>query len=154
LSKELDEMMLGVTLDRQTNSGYMDLEFTAIPGTNMAAPIGGLQTGQDRFCRASNPRRSHYFQCHVYFNRRGRRPRQKIHRSHPRLGPGRTKGTGPFQEQLDLAADVLNQLFDLAIKTIELKKSDYGMAVVLEPKRLDRGRRLCRGRWSETRRNP
>ncbi|MGA2798674.1 MAG: hypothetical protein ABSE63_13915, partial [Thermoguttaceae bacterium] len=40
------------------------------------------------------------------------------------------------KEQLDLAADMLNQLFDLVIKTIELKKIDYGMSVILEPNAL------------------
>jgi hypothetical protein len=46
------------------------------------------------------------------------------------------KDQGLSQEQLDLASDMLNQLFDLVIKTIELKKTDYGMAVVLEPNAL------------------
>ena len=136
LSKELDEVMLGVTLDRQTNSGYLDLELTAKPGTNMAAQLAACKPGKTDFAGLKIPGAA------VTFNVTSTLTDEDVARAKKSIDVIRAsaqdglKDQDLSKEQLDLAADVLNQLFDLAIKTIELKKTDYGMALVLEPNAL------------------
>ena len=136
LSKELDEAMLGVTLDRQTNSAYMDIELTAIPGSNLAAQLAATKPGKTDFAGLKIPGAA------VTFNVTSTLTDEDVARAKKSLDVLRAsaqdglKDQDLSKEQLDLAADVLNQLFDLVIKTVELKKTDYGMALVLEPNAL------------------
>jgi hypothetical protein len=133
LSKELDDVMLGITLDRQSNSGYMDLELTAKAGTNMAAQLAACKPGKTDFAGLKMPGAA------ITFNVTSTLTDQDVARAKKSMDVVRTsaqeglKDQGLNQEQLDLASDMLNQLFDLVIKTIELKKTDYGIALVLEP---------------------
>jgi hypothetical protein len=133
LSKELDEVMLGVTLDRQTNSFYMDLELTAKPGTNVAAQLATIKPGKTDFAGLKIPGAAITAGVSVTFGdadvARAKKSFEIIHAS----AQEGLKDQDLSKEQLDLATDVLNELFDLAVKTIELKKSDFGMSLVLEP---------------------
>jgi hypothetical protein len=133
LSKELDEVMLGVTLDRQTNSSYLDLELTAKPGTNLAAQLAAVKPGKTDFAGLKIPGAA------VTVNVTYTITDEDVARAKKTLDIIRASAQDGLKEQdlskeqLDLASDVLNQLLDLAIKTIELKKTDYGAALVLEP---------------------
>ncbi len=128
--------MLGVTLDRQMNSSYLDLELTAQPGTNMAAELAATKPGKTDFAGLKIPGAA------ITLNVTSTLTDEDVARTKKSLDVIRAsaqdglKDQGLSQEQLDLAADMLNQLFDLVIKTIELKKTDYGMSVVLEPNAL------------------
>jgi hypothetical protein len=136
LSKELDEVMLGVTLDRQTNSSYLDLELTAKPGTNMAAQLAAVKPGKTDFAGLKIPGAA------VTINATSTFTDADVARAKKSLDILRASAQDGLKEQdlpkeqLDLATDVLSQLFDVAIKTIELKKTDYGAALVLEPNTL------------------
>jgi hypothetical protein len=136
LSKELDEVMLGITLDRQTNSAYLDLEFTAKAGTNMAAQLAACKPGKTDFAGLKIPGAA------ITFNVTSTLTDEDVARTKKSIDVIRAsaqdglKDQDLSKEQLDLAADMLNQLFDLVIKTVELKKTDYGMALVLEPNAL------------------
>jgi hypothetical protein len=133
LSKELDEVMLGITLDRQTNSAYLDLELTAKPDTNMAAQLAATKPGKTDFAGLKIPGAA------VTVNVTSTLTDEDVARVKKSLDVVRAssqeelKDQGLSQEQIDIASDVLNQLFDLVNKTIEMKKADYGMSLVLEP---------------------
>ncbi len=135
-SKELDEVMLGVTLDRQTNSSYLDLELTAKPGTNMAAELAATKPGKTDFAGLKIPGAAVTFNYTVTLTDEAvARAKKTMDIYHAMVQDG-VKEQDLSKEQLDLATDVLNQLFDVAAKTIELKKTDCGLAVVLEPNAL------------------
>ncbi|MGD0655470.1 MAG: hypothetical protein ABSA16_14100 [Thermoguttaceae bacterium] len=133
LSKELDEVMLGVTLDRQTSSAYLDVELTAKPGTNLAAQLAAVKPGKTDFAGLKLPGAA------VTVNATSTCTDEDVARAKKTLDIIRASAQDGLKEQdlpkdqLDLASDVLNQLFDVAIKTIELKKTDYGAVLVLEP---------------------
>jgi hypothetical protein len=133
LSKELDEVMLGVTLDRQTSSAYLDVELTAKPDTNLAAQLAAVKPGKTDFAGLKIPGAA------VTVNDTSTFTDEDVARAKKTLDIIRASAQDGLKEQdlpkdqFDLASDVLNQLFDVAIKTIELKKTDYGAALVLEP---------------------
>jgi hypothetical protein len=134
LSKELDEVMLGITLDRQTNSAYLDVELTAKPGTNLAAQLAAVKPGKTDFAGLKIPGAAVTVNATSTFTDADvARVKKSLDIIRASAQEGLKEQDLP-KEQLDLASDVLNQLLDVAIKTIELKKTDYGAALVLEPK--------------------
>ncbi len=132
-SKELDEVMLGLTLDRQTNGSYLDLELTAKPETNLAAQLAATKPGKTDFAGLKIPGAAVTFNVVSSLTdddvARVKKSLDIVHAS----TQDKLKDQDLSKEQLDLAADVLNQLFDVAVKTLEMKKTDYGLALVLEP---------------------
>jgi hypothetical protein len=136
MSKELDEIMLGVTLDRQTNSAYLDLELTAKPGTGLSAQMANVKPGKSDFAGFKIPGAA------VTLNATSTINDKDVARAKKSIDLIRTSAQQSLKEQdlpkdqLDLATDVIKQLFDVTIKTIELKKMDYGAALVLEPNAL------------------
>jgi Tfp pilus assembly protein PilN len=133
LSKELDEVTLGINLDRQTNSFYLDLELTAKPGTNLAAQLAAMKPGKTDFAGLKMPGAAITVNGTTTISDEDvARAKKSLDMIHATAQEG-LKDQDLSKEQLDLATDVLNQLFDVAAKTIEMKKTDYGMMVVLEP---------------------
>ena len=152
LCKELDEVMIGLTLDRQTNSSYLDLELTAQPDTNLASQLAATKPGKTDFAGLKISDAAATFNYTVNLTDDDvARAKKSLDIAHASAQEG-LKDQDLSKEQLDLAEDVLNQLFDLAAKTIELKKVDYGMALVLEPNALTlaAGMAVADGRNSKT----
>lgn len=133
LSKELDELTLGINLDRQTNSSYLDVELIAKPGTNLAAQLAATKPGKTDFAGLKIPGAA------VTANGTTTISDEDVARAKSSLDAIRAsaqeelKNQELTKEQLELAAGVLNELFEVVEKSIELKKTDYGLAVVLEP---------------------
>jgi len=133
LSKELDEVMLGLNLDRQTNSFYLDVVLTAQPGTNLAAELAAVKPGKSDFAGLKIPAAA------VTINGTAAITDEDVARTKTSLDAIRTstqeelKNQELTKEQLDLAAGLLDELFDVAVKSVEMKKTDYGAALVLEP---------------------
>lgn len=133
LSKELDEVMLGINLDRQLNSTYLDLELLAKPGTKLAAQLAANKPGKSDFTGLKIPGAALTANGTVAITD------DDVARAKSSLEVIRTstqeelKNQKLDKERLDLATEVLNELVDVAVKTIDLKKTDYGMSLVLEP---------------------
>ncbi len=133
LSKELDEVMLGVTLDRQTNSSYIDLDLTAKPGTNLAEQLAAAKPGKTDFAGLIIPGAA------LTANGTATMTDADVVRAKASLDNIRAatleelKNQELSKEQLDLGTNLLNELFDVVVKTVELKKHDYGLSLILEP---------------------
>jgi 23S rRNA pseudoU1915 N3-methylase RlmH len=133
ISKELDDLTLGINLDRQKSNLYLDLELTAKPGTNLAAQFAAVKTGKSNFTGLRVPGAA------FTANAIGTISDDDVARAKASLDALRAatqeelKNQEHNKEQLDLATEVLDGLTDVAVKTLEMKKIDYGAALILEP---------------------
>jgi hypothetical protein len=133
LSKELDELTIGLNLDRQKNILSLDLELIAKPGTNLATQLAGAKPGKSDFTGLKFPGAA------ITLNAAATITDDDVARAKTSLEALRAstqeelKNQELEKDQLDLANQVLNDLFDVAVKTLEMKKTDYGAALILEP---------------------
>jgi hypothetical protein len=133
MSKELDEVLLGLALDRKTNSTYLDMEMTAKPGTSLAAQLA-VKSGKTDFAGMKIPGAAITFNtASTITDADVARVKKTLESLHDSLQDNLKEQDLP-KEQMDVATDVLNQLIDLAVKTVELKKTDCGAALIMEPK--------------------
>jgi hypothetical protein len=133
LSKELDEIMLGITIDQQTNTSALDVEMTAKPGTNLAAHLASAKPGKSDFAGMKLPGAA------LTANGTAVMTDDDVAKLKISLDSIRAsaqeelKNQGIEPEQLKLASGVLDDLYEVAVKTIESKKTDYGLTIILEP---------------------
>jgi hypothetical protein len=133
LSKELDVLTIGLNLDRQTNNLTLDLDLVAKPGTNLATQLAAAKPGKSDFTGLKLSGAA------ITLNAATVITDEDVARAKTSLEALRAstaeelKNQDLEKEQLDLATQVLSDLFDVAVKTLELKKTDYGAALILEP---------------------
>jgi hypothetical protein len=133
LAEELDEVLLGLNIDRQSNKAYLDLELTAKAGTKLANQLAASKPGKSDFAWLKSP------EAAITYNATNTFTDADVARAKNSLNSILVAARQELQqqdldkEQLDLATELLNDLFAVVIKTIELKRTDMGMALVLEP---------------------
>jgi len=126
-------VLLGLNLDRQTNSFYLDVQLTAQPGTNLAAQLASVKPGKSDFSGLKIPGAA------VTINGTATITDEDVARTKISLDVilasthEELKKQELTKEQLDLASGLLDELFEVAVKSVEMKKTDYGAAAVLEP---------------------
>jgi hypothetical protein len=132
--KELDEMLLGFGTDPSQGATFVDFEVTALPGTNLAERFAALKMSKTDFAGFSVPGAA------VTMLSAGVLDDKEVAQYKAMIGGFRAKILKELEgnpdlskDQQQLAKQLLTDVFDVLDKTLENKKSDSGMALVLTP---------------------
>jgi hypothetical protein len=130
---ELDELTLGWKINRPTSTTYLDFDVTAQPGTKMAEQFAQAAQAKTNFAGFNLPGAA------VTANWAGTIDDSKVAQFNSALSDLRAKAgdnlkqQGLSEEQLKLATQLLGELIDVLQKTLENKKVDGGLALLLKP---------------------
>jgi hypothetical protein len=132
MANELDDVVLGWAIDPAAKSTHFDIELTAQPGTKLAEQFGAITPGKTNFAGLLAPKAA------VTANWTRTLADSEVAEFKTALALMRKsllKGVqdkGLTESQAKLAADVLGDLVDVAEKTVESKKTDSGLMVILD----------------------
>ncbi|MFZ5831127.1 MAG: hypothetical protein ACOY3P_13640 [Planctomycetota bacterium] len=133
LLEELEQITLGLKIDAQTSTASFDVNLTAKPNTKTAQQFAAMQTATTDFAGMVLP------EAAITGNWAGRTTDADVAQATASLtnlqqtAERELANQGLTEEQLKLAKQLLGDAFDVLTKTIELKKSDGGMSVVMKP---------------------
>lgn len=133
LVNDLDEVLIGWTVDAQTQTSYLDLQVTAVAGTKTAAQFSQAATAKTNFAGFDLPGAA------VTGNWAGTLSDGDVAEAKGNLANLRAtalkelKNQGLTADQQKLATQVLSDLLDVLEKTIEGKSIDGGMVLLLKP---------------------
>ncbi|MGW8258010.1 MAG: hypothetical protein ACWGMZ_11030, partial [Thermoguttaceae bacterium] len=133
MAEELDEVLVGVNIDRSTNKAVLDFEFTAKAGTPLAAKFSAVKPGDSAFAGLKLP------DAAITFNAVGTYSDDDIAKAKNSINAVRVSVREELKKQqlpkekLDLALQAIDDLFAVITKTIEGKRMDCGLALVLDP---------------------
>lgn len=131
-SKELDGLVIGVGLDPSSKALFLDIEPRGVPGTKLAKKFDAMKDAKTDFAGFAIPGAA------MTMLMSGTSDDEDL--ADAKIMLGNFKATAnkmlDSNEQLgdkrDMAKQLLGDLLDVAENTVELKKGDGGMAVVLD----------------------
>jgi len=133
LVDELDEVLLGVAIDRTAGTGYLDFQITAVAGSRTAKQFAATKSGPTRFAGLDIPGAA------LVAMGVGTLTDDDVADYKALLGNFRTmveKELGQqdlTQAELQLATQMVGDAFDWLDANVESRTSDGGLAVLLEP---------------------
>jgi hypothetical protein len=132
LSKELDTLVIGLGMDAATKSIYLDIETRAMEGSDLAAQSAAMSDAKTNFAGFAIPGAA------MTLLAAGKTDKDQAAQAKQMLDSIKASTTKQLDEndelgdkRRDVAKQLLGDVFDVLKKTIDLKKSDAGMAVVL-----------------------
>jgi 6-phosphogluconolactonase/glucosamine-6-phosphate isomerase/deaminase len=133
LSNELDNFVLGLGVDAHTNSIYLDFEITALPGTKTAKQLASAKDAKTNLAGFLLPGAA------MTAISAGTSSDADVAQAKTMLAELRTRAIKELdakddlsQEKRDLGKQVLDDVLDVLNKTLDTKKSDAGMALLLD----------------------
>jgi hypothetical protein len=133
LLNDLDEVLVGVNVDPSTNKTYLDVELTAKADTKLAKDFAGIKPAKSKFTGFDLPEAAVTLRKTVPISdadaAKAKTMLTTVHRSFV----GEIENQGLSDDQLALAKQAADDVLDVLQKTIDSKKNDGGMALVLEP---------------------
>jgi hypothetical protein len=133
LVNELDEFLLGWSIDLTAKNSHLDVEVTAQAGTKLAEQFALITAEKSNFSGFVSPKAA------ICGNWVGTFSDSDVAKIKMTLGDLRKRATDELdkqdlsEEQEKLATQVLTDLIDILEKTVEAKKTDGGVAVYLTP---------------------
>jgi hypothetical protein len=142
LVKELDEITVGWSIDGQNSSAYLDVDISALPDTKTARQLAASSaTGRTNFAGLLHP------DAAVAFNWAQTISDDDVAETKKLLATLRTRlyqqfeemkktadsAEGLTEEQVQLAKKLLDNLLEVAEKTVENRHLDGGMTLLLKP---------------------
>ena len=133
LSKELDTLVIGLGIDKETKALYLDVEACAVPGSQMAAQCAAMKDAKTNFAGFKIPGAA------MTMLSAGTIDDAEVAQSKQMLES--LKGTITKQledndelsdKRKEVGKQLLSDAFDVLQKTVELKRKDGGMAIVLQ----------------------
>ena len=131
--EELDELLLGFAIDRDNGSVYVDVDVTAIEGTKLAEQFATVKPGPTDFAGFDLPGAA------ITGNWVGTLSDVEVAQAKSSIGTVRQtaleslKEEGLSEAELELATGLLNDVLDVVEQTLDAKKVDGGVVVMLEP---------------------
>jgi len=131
---EWAEILVGINVDESTQAATLDVEVTAVEGTNTAKQFAQMADAKSSFTGVNLP------DAAVVANWAGALTDDDVAQLKTYLETFREntakelKKQNLSEEQLKLAGKIITDLLDVVEKSIEMKKSDGGFALVLDPK--------------------
>ena len=133
LANELDNVMLGLKIDPSTSRIHLDMELTAQQGTKLVDQFATMKPGKSKFAGFLMPNAA------LSANWIGTmsdadvaRAKSNLDMFHQKL-VGNLEDEGLSADELKLATKLLDDLKNFLVKTVETKKSDGGLTVLLDP---------------------
>lgn len=133
LVNELDNVLLGWNVDAKTKTTYLDLEWTAQPGTKLADQFAEIKPGKTNFAGLMLPGAA------VTASTVGTLTDAQVVQARGGLAALRSSVTKELENQglskaeVKLAKQLLGDLIDVVEKTIDGKKTDGAVALMLDP---------------------
>ncbi len=133
LFEELDTLLVGFAIDSQAGLAYLDIEMTAIPGTDLAQDFAQTGPATTNFAGFDLPGAA------LTANICGPLSDADVEQAKATLAEAQATALKELeQESLPeadraLAARLINDLFDVVEKTLETRKADLGAVVLLDP---------------------
>ncbi len=130
---ELDELLLGLAVDRNSGTSYLDIDITAQSGTTLAERFAQIVPGKTNFAGFEMPGAA------MTAIRVGTLSDADVAQAKSNIADVRTialaglKEEGLSDEELELATGLINDLLDVLDKSIESKKVDLGIVLTLDP---------------------
>jgi hypothetical protein len=132
LVEELDTFLVGLNIDRDGGSVYLDVELTAVPGTQTAQDLAAMSIGGTNFAGFDLPGAA------ATLNIATKLSDSDVAQATAQITQVRDvatqelKNQGLSQEELDLATKLLNDMLDVAKATLEKRLADGGAVVMLK----------------------
>ncbi|HUT12156.1 MAG TPA: hypothetical protein VMY42_16775 [Thermoguttaceae bacterium] len=133
LVDELDEVLLGVAIDRTAGTSYLDFEITAVEGTRTAEQFAAVKSGPTRFGGLDIPGAA------LIVRGVGTLTDDDVTDYKALIGNIRTMAEKELNKQdltpaeLQLASQMVDDLFDWIDANVEKRTSDVGLTVLLKP---------------------
>jgi hypothetical protein len=134
LSKELDNLVIGVGMDASSKALFLDVDFLGVAGSDLAKQFTAMKDAKTDFAGFALPGAA------MTLLSAGTSSDEEVADAKATLAGYKTK-LNKFvdaderfgdKQKRELFKKVLGDMLDVAAKTAELKKSDGGMAIVLE----------------------
>lgn len=133
--QETDHVTLGWQVDKEAKKTYLDVNFTAVPGTELAKQMKLIEEGKSAFAGFSLPDAAMTFLGH------GASSKSEVEQSTALLARLREQAMQGIEQDGNLANDderqtvktIVNQLLDIADETVKAGKMDLGATLVLKP---------------------
>ncbi len=132
--EETDHITLGWQVDQEAKKTYLDVNFTAVQGTELAKQMKLIKEGKSAFAGFSLPDAAMTFLGH------GASSKSEVEQSTALLARFREQAMRGIENDGNLANDderqtvkaIANQLLDIADETVKAAKMDAGAALVLK----------------------
>jgi hypothetical protein len=130
---DLDEVLVGLAIDREAGTSYLDLQVTAMAGTTTATHFAQMAPDSTNFAGFDLPGAA------LTANWAGTLSENDVAEAKAALAKVREVALADLEDQalspqeLQLATQLLTDLMDVFEKTLENKKSDGGIVVSLDP---------------------
>jgi len=132
--EETDHITLGWQVDEEAKKTYLDVNFTAVQGTELAKQMKLIKEGKSAFAGFSLPDAAMTFLGH------GASSKSEVEQSTALLARFREQAMRGIENDGNLANDderqtvkaIANQLLDIADETVKAAKMDAGAALVLK----------------------
>jgi hypothetical protein len=132
LSKELDTLEIGVGLDPSSKSLFLDVETRAVEGSNLAKKFDALKGVKTDFAGFALPGAAMSLLSAGTSDDEDVASVKALLANYKKTVNKLLDANEALGDKRDLAKQLVGDLLDVVQKTAELKKSDVGMAVVLE----------------------
>ena len=130
---DLEDVLLGWNIDAKSKSTYLDVEFIAQSGSKLAEQFAEIKLGKTKFAGLMLPNAA------VTVGATGTFTDEKVAQAKSNLASVRKtiakelQNQGLGEEDLKLAKQLLGDVISVLEKTIESKKTDAGMSIILDP---------------------
>ncbi len=133
MANDLDEVLIGFAIDSQAGSSYLDFQITAVEGTKTAAQFAQAATVKTNFAGFDLPGAALTGNWAGLFTDNDVAEATKGIAKLRQTALKELKNQGLSAQELKLATQLLSDLLDVVEKTIENKKADGGLVLLLKP---------------------
>jgi hypothetical protein len=133
LANDLDGVLLGWSIDASTNRAYLDLELTAKAGTKLAAQFAEMKPGKTKFAGLQMPGAALTITKTVTLSDADVAWANDTLATARKVFMAEMENQHISADQTKLAKEIGGEMMDMLQKTIAAKKSDGGLAVLLDP---------------------
>jgi len=132
LVEDLDTFLVGLNIDREGGTVYLDVELTAVPGTQTAEDLAAMSIGGTNFAGFDLPGAAATLSIATKLSDADVAQATAQITQVRDVATQELKNQGLSQEELDLATGLLNDMLDVAKATLEKRLADGGAVVMLK----------------------
>jgi hypothetical protein len=133
LSKELDSLVIGLGIDADSKSLFLDVETHAVDGSDLATKCAAMKDVKTNFAGFALPGAAMTMVAAGTTDAdEAAQGKQMLDKLKESAAKQLDDNENISDKQKELGKQLLNDAMDVAKQTIDLKKSDAGMAVVLD----------------------
>jgi len=132
LVEELDTFLVGLNINREGSTVYLDVELTAVPGSKTAQELAAMTIGGTNFAGFDLPGAAATLNIATKLGDSDVAQATASITQVRNVATAELENQGLSQEELDLATGLLNDMLDVAKATLEKRLADGGAVVMLK----------------------